>query len=64
MDAAALGLAYTVEFSGDLTAWEPSTATPAVLASSGSYEIVSVPYPALAGGLPARFFRVRVTLAP
>ena len=61
-DYANAGLTYAVQFSGDLSGWQNSTDTPAVLADDGTNQIVSVPYPAgfTAGG----FFRVRVTLAP
>ena len=64
IDYAAAGLTYAVEFTGDLTTWEASTETPVTLASDGVYEIVSVPYPSFVSGKEARYFRVRVTLAP
>ena len=64
IDYAAAGLTYAVEFTGDLSTWEASTATPVAQASDGVYEIVSVPYPSFVSGQQARYFRVRVTLAP
>ncbi|MBL9145610.1 MAG: M36 family metallopeptidase [Verrucomicrobiaceae bacterium] len=63
-DAAVLGITYTVEFSADLTTWEPSTVTPTVLASDATYEVVSVPYPYFVGGKKARFFRVVIGVTP
>ena len=53
------GLTYTVEFSNDLSGWQASADTPAVLADDGTNQIVSVTFPAgfTAGG----FFRVRVS---
>ena len=60
-----VGLTYTVEFSSDLSTWEPgSTCTPQVLASDTLCEVVSVPYPSAVDGQPAHFVRVRVTFAP
>lgn len=64
IDYAAAGLTYAVEFTGDLSTWEASAATPLMLASDGTYEIVSVPYPSFVSGKQARYFRARVTLAP
>ena len=64
IDYAAAGLTYAVEFTGDLSTWEASTATPVMLASDGVYEIVSVPYPSFVSGKQARYFRARVSLAP
>ncbi|MBX7212133.1 MAG: cadherin-like beta sandwich domain-containing protein [Verrucomicrobiaceae bacterium] len=61
LDYLALGLTYTVEFSADLSSWTASTATPTPLANDGIVEAVSVPYPDMVGGQPARFFRVKVT---
>jgi hypothetical protein len=63
-DAAAAGLAYTPQFSADLTAWQTSAATPTVLADDGTYQILSVPYPVLMVGSGAGFFHVNVSLAP
>lgn len=59
-DREAAGLAYSVEFSSDLAAWQTSTATPAILAQDNEMEVVSVPYPFFLNGKKARFFRVRV----
>ncbi|MBK8038934.1 MAG: hypothetical protein IPK22_17655 [Verrucomicrobiaceae bacterium] len=58
-DYMAAGLSYTVQFSSDLSSWTDSTATPAILSSSGGHDLVSVPY------LPGmNFFRVRVSVTP
>jgi ELWxxDGT repeat protein len=61
-DAIAAGYSITVQFSGDLTTWFDSSATPTVQATDGNVQAVTVPYPFL---LPnrqkARFFRVIVT---
>lgn len=59
-DYIAAGLAYTVEFSGDLASWRASTATPAVLADDGEIQAVSVPYPFFVNGRKASYFRVKV----
>ena len=61
MDYASLGLAYTVQFSGDLVTWAASSATPTSIANDGQVEIVTVPVPALSGGQNKAFFRVNVT---
>ena len=61
---ATVGLTYTVEFSADLTTWAASSTTPTALATDGTLQIVSVPYVLFVGGKKARFFRVRVMLAP
>ena len=60
-DYLAAGLTYTVRFSADLTTWSPGTVVPVILADDGTYQIVSVPYPAMMGG---GFFRVSVSRAP
>lgn len=60
-DYASAGLIYRVQFSGDLTTWQTSTATPSLLASDSEIDAVSVPYPFFVGGKKARFFRVTVT---
>jgi hypothetical protein len=59
-DREAVGLAYSVEFSGDLATWQTSTSTPVVLAQDEEVEVVSVPYPLFLNGKKAGFFRVRV----
>ena len=59
-DYVAAGLTYTPRFSPNLTTWTDSTTTPTVLADDGTNQIVSVPYPPLAGG----FFQLRVSVAP
>ncbi len=60
-DFRAARLRYTPRFSGNLADWSNSAAVPDVIAVSGEVELVSIPYPASAGELPARFFRVAVT---
>ena len=44
-DYVAAGLTYTVEFSAGLDVWVPSTDVPTVLATDGTIDAVSVPYP-------------------
>ena len=58
-DFTTAGLTYAVQFSSDLSGWQISTDTPAVLADDGTNQVVSVTFPAgfTAGG----FFRVRVS---
>ena len=63
-DFAAARLKYTVEFSANLSAWQASTATPAVLATDGEIQVVSVPYPFAVGNRKATYFRVRVEQLP
>lgn len=58
------GLIYTPQFSPDLTTWENSTATPVVIASDATHEVVELPYPDLVAGQPARFFRIALTQTP
>jgi hypothetical protein len=52
-DFSAAGLSYTVEFSGDLSSWRASTATPSVLADDSEIQAVSVPYPFFVNGKKA-----------
>lgn len=56
------GLVYTVQFSGDMTTWVNSAAVPTVVATDGTIQAVTVPYPFFVGGKKARFFRVLVTI--
>lgn len=63
-DHGVAGLIYAPRFSANLTIWHDSAVAPVVLADDGLYEVVSVPYPALVGGEPARFFQLTLTLAP
>jgi hypothetical protein len=63
-DHAAAGLTFIPQFSATLATWHDSTTEPDVLADNGTWQIVSVPYPALAGGQVPHYFRVRVTIAP
>ena len=58
----AAGLLYQVQFSGDLTTWQSSSATPTVVASDAETDAVTVPYPFFVNGKKARFFRVAVTI--
>ena len=57
------GLSYTPKFSADLTGWVNSADEPTVLADDGTHQIVSVPYPTLAGGTEAKFFQLVVSVA-
>jgi hypothetical protein len=61
-DHVALRLTYSVAFSGDLAAWDFSTATPTVLADDGEIEIVAVPFPAPVNDQSTDFFRVSVSI--
>lgn len=61
--AAAAGLTYTPQFSATLGTWTNAAVAPLVLASSGDWEIVSLPLPVIAGR-DARFFRVKLDMAP
>ena len=63
-DWAANGLTFTVQFSGDLTTWYDSSATPTVIATDADIEAVMVPYPFFVGGKKAKFFRVIVGTQP
>ena len=58
----AAGLLYQVQFSGDLTTWQNSSATPTIVASDAETDAVTVPYPFFVNGKKARFFRVAVSL--
>lgn len=61
LNHATAGLIYTVEFSANLSLWQPSTAIPTPIANDGEIEAVSVPFPATVNGQPTKFFRVVVT---
>ena len=63
-DYLAAGLAYVPQFSASLTGWENSATAPTVLADDGTWEIVSVPYPAPAAGAVPHYFRLSVSMAP
>ena len=63
-DFVAAGLTYTPEFSVSRSTWQPSAVVPTVLADDGTYQIVSVPYPAFISGKKAKFFRISVSIAP
>lgn len=58
------GLIYTPQFSADLTTWQNSTATPTVVASDATHDVVEVTYPFFIGGKKARFFRIAVSTSP
>ena len=60
-DYVAAGLTYTVQFSGDLVYWQPSTDTPTVIGGDSEIDAVTVPYPFFINGRKARFFKVQVT---
>ena len=63
-DRTAAGLAYAVQISGNLTAWQTLTATPEVIGTDGEMEIVRVLIPEPAEGESSQFMRVNVTAAP
>ena len=63
-DWVAAGLTFTVQFSGDLTNWFNSAATPTVIADDGEVEAVTVPYPLFVGGKKAQFYQVVVGTGP
>jgi hypothetical protein len=60
---AALGIAYTPQFSSNLSVWFDSDATPTVLEEDGEMELVSVPYPYFTPEpSKARFFQLKVQI--
>ncbi|MEQ1751619.1 MAG: hypothetical protein ABL974_19510, partial [Prosthecobacter sp.] len=59
-DHQAAGLDYIVEFSSNLTEWQPSTDTPEVLSDDGQIEQAAVPFPPKAPGEAGQFFRIRI----
>lgn len=63
-DYLAAGLTYTPEFSADMATWQPSNVMPRVLADDGTFQIVTVPYLRAVAGAKARFFRIRISIAP
>ena len=63
-DHVAVGLSYIPKFSSSLVTWEDCTVTPTVLADDGTYQAVSVPFPASIGGETARFFILTVEFVP
>ena len=58
------GLTYAIAFSDDLKTWATSNATPTVLSDNGIIQAVSVPYPVMPGGQPAKFFTITVGVGP
>ncbi|MFM2168783.1 MAG: hypothetical protein RIS79_3154, partial [Verrucomicrobiota bacterium] len=65
-DHVAAGLTYTPQFSADdFGSFTASVDVPTVLATSGGFQLVSVPYPHfLPNGKKARYFRVTVNITP
>lgn len=66
---ASAGLAYSAEFSADLSAeWLASQTPPSTVATDGAIDAVVIPFPGMIptseGPKEARFFRVRVELDP
>jgi hypothetical protein len=64
VDRVAAGLTYSVEFSANLTTWQTVATAPQVLATDGTNEVVSLAFPMLAGGVQAKFCKVKVSLDP
>ena len=62
-DYLAAGLTYTPQFSATLATWQDGTST-TVLADDGTWQIVSVPFPAPTGGVVLHFVRLSVSIAP
>ena len=62
-DRASHGLVYKPQFSADLKIWVTSPYGPLVRADDGEVEVVSVRAPNSINGMPARFFRVAVSIA-
>ncbi len=63
-DRASKGLVYTPQFSHNLKSWFASPYPSVVRADDGEIEVVSVQAPNSINGMPARFFRVTVSIAP
>ncbi|MEY4570096.1 MAG: hypothetical protein RLZZ398_1535 [Verrucomicrobiota bacterium] len=63
-DYLAAGLTYTPRFSATLASWDNSVTVPTVLGDDGTWQIVSVPYPALVGGQVPHFFSLSLTISP
>lgn len=64
-DAAALNLSYVPQFSRNLSGWSNATTPLTVVADDGTYEVVSVRFPVLIGGLrsSSKFFRMNLSIA-
>ncbi len=58
------GLVYTPQFSHNLSIWVASPYPSVVRADDGEIEVVSVQAPNSINSMPARFFRVAVSIAP
>lgn len=65
-DAAALNLSYAPQFSRNFQVWSNATTPLTVIADDGTYEVVSVRFPVLIGGLrsSSKFFRMKLSIAP
>ena len=68
-DWVAAGMVYTVAFSADLVDWESGVAEARVVASDGTVDAVTVPYPpslstGSAAGRKPQYFRVVVEVLP
>ncbi len=57
------GLSYTPYFSTNLSTWETSVAAPMVLSDDGTYQLLCLPNPEIAGQR-ARYFQLGITLTP
>jgi Bacterial Ig domain/Cadherin-like beta sandwich domain/HYR domain/Galactose oxidase, central domain/Kelch motif/Regulator of chromosome condensation (RCC1) repeat len=64
VDHASAGLIYTARFSANMATWQSSVITPTILATDGTHEVVSVPYPFFIAGKKVRFFQISVSAAP
>ncbi len=59
-------LSYGPQFSRNLTTWSNATTPLTVIADDGTFEVVSVRFPVLIGGLrsSSKFFRLNVSITP
>ena len=58
-----VGLDYRPQFSADMIHWQDAEAQPVALADDGEIELASVEAPDEIDGMPARFFRVGISLS-
>lgn len=59
---ATYGMTYTVQFSDDLLHWQPSADTPTLVASDGTLDALTLPFPIMShSGQKARFAKITVT---
>lgn len=65
-DAATWNLNYSPQFSRNLGTWANATTPLTVIADDGTYEVVSVRFPVLIGGIrsTSKFFRMNLSIAP